>query len=153
MITFRPTEDIPTIRSIVAPMYDKLHDDFAPTAFVDWVPPINDLVEYLIIQENDEVLGMAVVGKCSAIMCEAHNLLLPHLGWKRRLRVANEFFAWAEKQGYRRVVGKVPGWNRYAIAFDHAIGMTMFGINERAIMHNGRLEDEVCFGISLPRAS
>jgi RimJ/RimL family protein N-acetyltransferase len=110
-------------------------------------------VEYLIIQDDEELLGMAVVGKCSVIMCEAHNLLLPHLGWKRRLKVADAFFSWLEKQGYRRVVGKVPGWNRYAIAFDHAIGMKLFGVNEKAIMRNGKLEDEICFGLSLPRVS
>jgi hypothetical protein len=152
VITFSPTTDINEIRAIVMPMYDKLHDDFGPPA-AEWMPPIHELVEYLIIRDADELLGMAVVGKCSAVMCEAHNLLLPHLGWKRRLRVAKEFFIWAEKQGYRRVVGKVPSWNRYAMAFDHAIGMKLFGINEKAIMRNGHLEDEVCFGISLPRTS
>ena len=129
-------------------MYKELHDDYA-VPMDSWEPTIHPQVGYVEIREDEELLGLAICGRHSAVEVEVHNALLPHLGWKRRVRVMREFFAWLEKCGFKRVIGKVPATNRYALKLNEAAGMKRFGVDERSFLRDGVLVDQVYFGLSL----
>lgn len=151
MIEFKRTEDADLIKSVVCldGVYQKLFDDFAPSSD-QWEPTIHPLVGYTTITEYGELLGIAICAAHSAVQLEVHNAILPHVGWKKRLRIVHEFFTWLGECGYKRVIGKVPESNRYAVAFNEAAGMERFGENKLAIQKSGILESEIWFGVSLP---
>lgn len=130
-------------------LYDALHDDNAVPAD-QWEPVVHPLAAYVAIREGDELLGIAIMALHSRIMVEVHNALLPHVGWKRRVRIGKEFFEWLWRAGRLRAIGKVPEYNRYAMKFNRAIGMSEFGVNEKCFIKGGRLQAEVWFGISAP---
>ena len=150
-MTFEVTRDYALIKSVltIPAIYAGMHDDFSGPPET-WEMERHPAVSYIAVRDGGELLGITVTAAHSMICVEAHNALLPHVGWKRRLRAAKEFWSWLAGCGCRRVIGKVPANNRYAIAFNKAAGMKIFGINEKAFMKDGGLQDEVWFGLSLP---
>lgn len=121
-----------------------LRDDFGPSAH----PVDHPSVSYVDIREDGRFLGLAIVSAHSLIQWEAHNLLLPEIGWKKRVQVGQEFFEWLWKAGCMRVIGKVLASNRYAIKYNQFIGMEIIGENRLAVMKSNRLQNEIWFGIS-----
>ncbi len=65
------------------------------------------------------------------------------------MRLAKSFFSWCFDCGYRRLIGKVAADNRYALKFNETIGMERIGVNLKAVMMHGVLQDEVWFGMSV----
>lgn len=126
-----------------------LTDDFGPSAH----PVDHPSVSYVVIRDSGEFLGIAIVNAHSVIQWEVHNLLLPRVGWKKRIQVGREFFAWLWGAGCKRVIGKVLASNRYALKYNEIVGMERIGVNRRAVMKNHILQDEIWFGISSPEVS
>lgn len=150
-IAFKPTKDEDLIRSVVCDprVYSKLWGDDAGPA-EEWQPISHPMVSYFAIVDGKRFVGIVITVRESRIKLAVHNVILPEIGWKRRLEIVLGFFDWAAEHGIRRVTGRVASSNRYALRFNEAAGMKMFGIDEKAIMKNGVLEDEHLFGISLP---
>lgn len=105
-------------------------------------------VSYVTIHEDREFLGIAIVNAHSCILWELHNMLMPRIGWKKRVQVGQAFFEWLWAAGCKRVIGKVLASNRYALKYNQVIGMEIIGTNRAAVMKGGVLVDEVWMGIS-----
>jgi hypothetical protein len=45
----------------------------------------------------------------------------------------------------------VPQGNRLAYRFAIAAGMEQYGVNEASFIRDGRMQDQICLGISRPR--
>jgi len=148
---FERTEDQELIKSVLTlpVIYENFHDDFAPSVH-EWEIEIHPCLGYVAITDNGEFLGLSVVAKHSKVMWEIHNAILPHVGWKRRLKIGRAFLNWAWQCGCKRVIGKVPAYNKYAIRFNEIVGMECFGVNKKSFMKHGILQDEFWFGISAP---
>lgn len=133
-------------------IYPVITDDFRFPA-AEWEPVISPMVRYVAVADESGFLGILIFGLHSAIQYEIHNLLLPHVGWKRRVATGYAMWEWLWKSGScQRVIGKVIESNRYTLRFNEVIGMKVFGRNEKAVLQSGRLQDEIWFGISRPEA-
>ncbi len=145
-IRFERCTDFEWIALVLAnpKLSEVLSDDFGPSAH----PIEHPSVSYVVIRDNAEFLGLAIVNAHSVIQWELHNLLLPRVGWKTRVRAGEAFFEWLWAAGCKRVIGKVLASNRYALKYNQVIGMEIIGTNHSAVMKGGRLVDEVWFGIS-----
>jgi len=121
-----------------------LRDDFGPSAH----PIDHPSVSYVAIRDDGKFLGLAIVNAHSVIMWEIHNLLLPEVGWKKRVQVGREFLDWLWKAGCKRVIGKVVESNRYALKYNELMGMERIGTNRMAVMKSNHLQSEIWFGIS-----
>jgi hypothetical protein len=147
---FEPSSDATLIKAVMRQkqIYEALHDDDAPEP-EKWEVPFHPQVGFVAIWRDSRLYGIAMVIGLSRWEAEVHNALLPHVGWKTRLQIVREFFAWCGHNGFKRVIGKVPGPNRYAIAFNKAAGMELIGVDRASFMQRGELVDQTWFGISL----
>jgi hypothetical protein len=147
-ITFERCKDLQFVASVLAnpKLSEALTDDFGPSAH----PVDHPSVSYVAITDSGEFLGIAIVNAHSVVQWEVHNLLLPRVGWKKRIQVGREFFNWLWVAGCKRVIGKALASNRYAVKYNEIVGMERIGVNRKAFMKNGELVDEVWWGISAP---
>lgn len=131
-------------------LYEAVRDDFTgPVA--DFVPIDHPLVSYvLLLGDEGQLYGLAMVNAHSMILWEVHNFILPSVGWKTRTRIARAFLNWLWSCGCKRVIGKVLVTNRYALRFNESMGMERIGTNRRAFLKGGVLQDEVWLGLSSP---
>ena len=149
-MTFKATEDVQLIKSVVTipQIYRALRDE---RPMLEWEPVFAPgLVGYVSIMDKDEFLGLVIVKAHNHIQWVAINLMLPKVGWKRRVRAAHEFFAWVSSCGCRRLISKVSVSNRYAIKFNEIVGMVPFALNPDCFLEDGQMQSEVWFGLSLP---
>ena len=130
-------------------IYRALHDDFAPDPS-EWEPTIHPLVGYVALWEDEDLMGIAIVNLHNTVKWEVHNAILPHVGWKKRLKIARSFIEWLWTAGCKRITGQVVASNQYALKFNEVLGMERVGVERKAFMKDGRLQDLVYFGISAP---
>jgi hypothetical protein len=135
-------------------VFRAIHDDDGPTA-ADFECLDHPGLAYVLVRDHDDdIVGVAIVSMMSRVCYETHNALLPHVGWKKRVEIGKAFFQWLWDAGRcMRVIGKVVASNRYALKYNEAIGMKVFGVNERSFFKDGALRDEIWFGISRPEAA
>ena len=150
MITFERSFDYPLIREVIShpQIYPHVSDDGSPPA-AEYRPLESDAVWYVIVRDEDEILGMWMLHPHNAICWECHMCYLPS-AWGSRASAAGRMlpeWVW-EHVPCRRIVGNVPACNRLALAYMKRIGFEVFGINPASFLRNGRLYDQVCLGIS-----
>ena len=147
---FDITKDLDLIRDVLTngQIYPHLHDDYAEP-IEEWQPETHPRVSYITVYDGERFLGLVIAGVHSMVQLELHNALLPSVGWKTRLRAFKELMDWLYSYGCRRVIGKVPAYNEYAIKFNDYAGMERIGVNKAAFMKHGKLQDEIWFGMSL----
>lgn len=154
--TFEKTEDVALIKSILAhpAIFRFLHDDFAPPR-EEWEPPFFDsMIQYFAVRGERGLIGMFMCNLHSAVEVEIHTAFLP-CAWGRDVRqAACEFreWIWHETQ-IQRIIGKALPSNVASVRYAEAIGMKAFGIDEKSFMFDGRLQDQILFGISRPEAA
>lgn len=157
MFTFELTEDISLIKAVMGhpACYRFLHDDYAPPR-EEWEPLMgNQLVQYIVVREDGCVIGMFQCSLHSAVEVEIHTAFLPE-AWGRSVRRAAQEcreWIWNSFPTVKRIIGKVPHSNRASLNYAEAIGMKAFGVDERSFLRNGKLVDQVYFGISRPEAA
>jgi hypothetical protein len=153
-LRFTPTTDREVIKGVMCRpgIFEALHDDFVDPV-EEWEPiEAPGLVWYVEVHDGQEFLGLVILNVHSRVQVEIHQALLPHVGWKRRVLAAKVLFEWLSVSGFKRAIGKVVE-NRYAMKFNEAIGMSVFGCNPKAFMKGGELRDEWWFGIELQGVS
>jgi RimJ/RimL family protein N-acetyltransferase len=154
--TFEFTQDVALIKSILAhpACYRFLHDDFAVPR-EDWEPLMgNSLVKYLACREDGELIGMFLCSLHSAVEVEMHTAFLPS-SWGRDVRPAARAgieWVWNTFPTIQRIIGKALPSNRASVRYAEAVGMQIFGIDERSFMFGCKLQDQIYFGISRPEA-
>lgn len=151
--SFEQTEDVAVIKSVLAhpACYRFLHDDFAP-AREEWEPIIHPMVKYFACLKNGAVIGMFIGSLHSAVEVEIHTSFLP-TAWGRDVRkAAIEFreWIWATFPSIQRIIGKVLPSNKASMRYAEAMGFKAFGIDHKSFMFDGKLQDQIYFGMSRP---
>jgi RimJ/RimL family protein N-acetyltransferase len=152
LITFQRTWDLELARSVITHprLFPFLSDDHSPRP-QEFRAPRDERVWYVLAYEDDELLGLWMFVHYSPVLWEVHTALLPS-AWGASARAAARAMAewlWAHTS-CRRLITNVPAYNRLALRFAEAAGMRRFGVNERSLLKNGRLHDQIMLGLSRP---
>jgi len=153
---FEWTEDVALIKSVLAhpALYRYLHDDYAPPR-EEWEPVMgNSMVKYLTVRKDGEVIGMFHCGMHSAVEVEFHTSFFPKVWGKdvRAAAIAGIQWIWDNYPTVYRIIGRVLPSNRASVRYAEAIGMKAFGVDEKSFMFEGKLQDQIYFGMSRPEA-
>ena len=131
-------------------VYGHLTDDFSPPA-ADYRPIESDAIWYVIVWDDNDLLGLWLFVPQNGICWEIHTALLPDAWGDRGHRAAKVALAWIwQNTPCRRIVTNVPEDNRLAYRFALAAGMVGYGLNRASFQRGGRLLDQHCLGISRP---
>jgi len=83
----------------------------------------------------------------STVLWEAHVVFMTHRR-SRGVNIVEQVFAWMFKHSTaERIIAEIPALNRLAVKLASKT-MTPYGVNERAWMKGGTLQDLVLFGVS-----
>jgi RimJ/RimL family protein N-acetyltransferase len=152
VIHFERSFDYGLIREILThpQVYPHISDDGSP-APAEFQPLQSEAVWYIVVRDEDEVLGLWMLHPHNSICWECHTCFLPH-AWGSRACVAGRLLSqWVwEHIPCRRIIGNVPACNRLALAYMKRIGFEEFGVNRASFLNNGRIYDQICLGISPP---
>lgn len=152
-MTFARTYNYELARSIMthARVYPHITDDYSPNVN-SYRPLENEALWYVLVSGDEgELLGLFLFVPENAICWSVHTCLLPKAWGPMARRAGREMAGWIwENTLCHRIVTSVPESNRLALEFAVACGMTEYGRNEKSILKGGKLQDQVCLGISRP---
>jgi len=152
LIHIERSTDYDLVRAIMTQpsVYGHLTDDFSPPA-ADYRPIEGDAIWYVIVWDDNDLLGLWLFVPQNGICWEVHTVLLPLAWGDRARRAAGVMLDWIWKNTpCRRIITNVPRDNRVAYHFALAAGMNVYGQNECSFLKNGKLHDQICLGISRP---
>lgn len=142
------THDMQLVSSIMfdPAIWPHAHDDGA----VDWQPVDMDGLHWMLVKLlDDKAGGLFLVHPQNSYCYEMHTCLLPHMWGEQSARAAQMLLQWAfEKTDCQKMVTNVPAYNRAALRFATAGGMTQEGINRASFMRKGELVDQIMLGIT-----
>jgi len=153
MIHFERTQDYALIRQIITHprVYAHVSDDYSPKV-EDFKPVENDDWWYVLVQDAREILGLWIVTPHTHCCWEIHTCLLP-TAWGRRAKEAAQLLGpwlWEHLPECVRIVTEVPEYNRAAFLFALQSGMEKYGVNPKAYLKDGKLQDVILLGVSRP---
>ena len=147
---FERTRDMALVRSILTwpSLYDWHSDDGSP-AREDYDPPQSDAIWYILARDNETILGIWMLVPHNAIEYEVHTCLLPGHGYRRGRTAARECadWIWANTPA-RRLITKVPAFNRIAYKFAIDAGFELIGTDKKSFLKHGKLYDQALLGLS-----
>ena len=152
MITFERSKDYALIRQIMthSRIWRHITDDFSPS-HEDFEPIQNDAIWYVMAKKYEVIIGLWVLIPDNHICWKIHTCLLPVAWGGFGLEAALQLPEWLwEHTECVRIITEVPEYNRVALKFAKAANMQQFGVNERAYMKHGRLQNLILLGISKP---
>lgn len=154
---FERTDDWGYIRLVTTTpqLWKHLADDFSGERET-WQPRRDDSLIYVKVCDvgphaSGQALGFFLLVAHSPVLYEIHTALLPHAWGARARAAAAGIVAWTwEHTSCRRLITSVPASNRLALAFAKRAGMQQYGVNEKAYLKGGKLEDLILLGRSRP---
>jgi hypothetical protein len=121
-----------------------IEDDFSQ----DVEYPMLDIVYYLAARENDIIAGMFVVLPINGVTVDAHSAMLPGFYGDKAREAGRLAIRWVfESTGFLKINGSTPDYNKRALRFSEDIGFKREGINKKSYMKNGKLYDQIYFGV------
>lgn len=127
-------------------VWPHLHDDGTPE---DWAPFDHDSVHWMLVLVEGTVMGAFLVHPHSAYCYEMHTCMLPAAWGAVAAKGAQLLLEWAFTQTPCEKMGtRVPEYNRAALRFALAGGMTHEGVNRASFKRNGRMIDQIMLGIT-----
>jgi hypothetical protein len=152
MIHFERSADYDLVKRIITHprLYRYLADDCSPPAS-EFEPQRHPAIWYVIVHDDEDLLGLWMFVPQNGICWEVHTALLP-CAWGERGQLAARLLpTWMwHASACRRIITNVPENTRLALHFAYKAGMEVFGINRDSYLKNGVLEDQVMLGISKP---
>lgn len=129
------------------------HDEVRPyiiddstDGFIDY--PIIDEIYYLAAYEDDEIVGLFVLHPMNNNVLQGHTSVLPKYRGKKALEAIKSGIDWVFKNTeYDKIIGITPIYNKKAVAYSKKAGFEIEGINKKSIMKNGKLHDQIYFGL------
>lgn len=104
---------------------------------------------YWMLVDDGQPAGVFLVHARNAHCLEMHTCLLPRIWGAPAARAAQLLLAWAfGEAGCKKMVTSVPAYNRAALRFAKAGGMTQEGINRASFLHAGEMIDQIELGIT-----
>jgi hypothetical protein len=109
--------------------------------------PIVDNIYYLAVYDEG-LAGMFVVYPLNAITYDAHSAILPQC-YGEKAKVAGKLaISWVfENTDALKINGSTPVYNKLALKYSKEIGFEQEGLNKNSIMKDGKLHDQVYFGL------
>jgi hypothetical protein len=150
-VRFLRTYDLAFVRNVLTHprIYPSIGDDFAGPR-EGFVPNSDSRIWW--VEATDaagELLGLFMFLPRSAVLFEMHIALLPVAWGPPGLRAGRQVIPWVfEHTTCRRLIGEVPRSNTLAIRWAEAIGFARYGVNRRAFMKGGELQDLILLGVS-----
>lgn len=113
----------------------------------DYRPVDHESLYWMLVKNGKEVLGLFFLHPRGQSCIEMHTCLLPVSWGKIAAEAAKILLAWVfTDAGYLKLVTSVPSYNRLALRYALASGMTKEGNNRSSYMHNGQLFDQIMLG-------
>lgn len=144
------TRDMVLVESIVRhpAIWPHVHDDGA----ADWRPIDCDGLDWMLVTLDDgSPAGVFMVHGLNSYCREMHSCLLPRMWGSEAAQAAQMLLSWAFTDTMcEKMVTNVPAYNRAALRFAKAGGMTQEGINRASFMRNGVMIDQIMLGITKP---
>lgn len=141
------TRDMELVGSIVSDpaIWPHIHDDSTPE-----FTPIPDLEgTHWMLVDDGAPAGVFLVHAHSMYCYEMHTCLLPRTWGTQAAEAAQLLLKWAfEETDCLKMITAVPVYNRAALRFAKAGGMTQEGVNRKSFMRNGELIDQIMLGIT-----
>lgn len=140
------TRDMALVASILAhpAIWPHIRDDGCdePTA-------IDAESLHWMLVEDGEPLGVFLVHAHNLVCYEMHTCLLPKAWGAKAAQAAQMLLRWAFTDlPCQKMVTNVPAYNRAALRFAKAGGMTQEGINRASFLRDGELMDQIFLGIT-----
>src|SRR5690242_12992534 len=152
MISFERTQDYELIKSIMTHprTWSHIADDSAPPR-EEFEPIQNDGIWYVLAKDDGVILGVWVFIPDNVVCWKVHSCLLPGAWGHSGQRAANLLPDWIWNiTKCMRVITVVTEDNRLALKYAKRADMEEFGVNERAFLKNGNLQNLIMLGISKP---
>lgn len=117
----------------------------------DYRPIDHDSVWHISAYDGASFLGVWTITQENAVTWDIHTCLLPS-SWGAIAREAGrEVIQWIwTNTTCRRLVTKVPAFNRLALRFAKMAGFVEYGCNPNSFLKDGVLHDQILLGISKP---
>lgn len=150
MIVIERTENMDLVRESMTHklIYPHISDDGSPTR-QEFVPIQNPLIIYLHAFDDLGSLGIFMLHPHNTICYEVHTCLNPRSWGNKSREAAINGRKWMfENTKCGRIITNVPEYNVAAKKFSEDCGMVQFGINEKSFLKNGKLYNQLMFGIS-----
>lgn len=150
--SFERTSDLELARSILTrrESYWRMGDDSRPPR-EEFALTENLHVEYVLVKDGEETIGLVVLVYRSRACCESHVCMLPESWGERAWEAAPHFLPWLwANTDYVRAVGNIAYSNSLALRYASRCGFHPWGVNEKAILRNGKLQDEIWVGATRP---
>jgi hypothetical protein len=121
-------------------------DDFAPPR-EEWQPVSDSRIWYVLAIEGTRLAGLLTFVPRSTVLWEIHVVFTPGR-CTRGVYIGEQVLAWMfEHSTAERIIAEIPAGNRLAVRLASRT-MKQYGVNERAFMKGGILQDLVLFGLS-----
>lgn len=150
MISLERTRDYELVRQIMThpAIFRHISDDGSPRR-EEYRPWEGEAAWYLLVKDNEEVLGLFMVHPHNSVTWEVHTCLLPSAWGERAKEAAHKSlqFIWKEMP-CQRLITNVPRFNRLALRFAQQAGLKVFGVNHKSFLKHGQLHDQIMLGIS-----
>lgn len=151
-MTFERTHDLVLVKFIMthSKVWPMITDDLAGNP-EDFQPVDHPATYYLLAKDGEHLLGVWVLNPENSVCWDVHTCLLPSAWGPIARQAVKEAMDWVwEHTQCRRVVTKVPYFNRVALRFAKLAGMVEYGVNPLSYLKHGVLHDQVLLGISRP---
>ena len=130
------------------------HKDIAPfigddsSGKLDINYPIVDSIYYLAIYDDSDIAGIFAFVVINGITLDGHTNILPRFRGEKSIEAARLGLKWVfDNTKFVKINGSTPIYNKRAIAFNKKIGFEVEGINKGSIMKDGKLYDQIYFGL------
>jgi len=109
--------------------------------------PLHENIYYLSVW-GEFLAGMFVVFPLNGVTCDAHSAILPSYYGKKAIIAGKLAIDWVfENTHFLKITGKTPTSNPLAVKYSKAIGFRTEGLSKASYMKNGKLIDQVYFGL------
>lgn len=109
---------------------------------------------YLLIKEDNNILGMFQTREITRILIDAHIYLLPeYWGKDYSLRAVNTLFGYFQHSGYNKVITDVPKVCSHVIKLLKKVGCKQCGYIDDGVIYNNKLMGLLLFSYDLKRTS
>jgi len=149
-MTFERTYDMAFVKGIVTHprIWPQITYDGAPDPDDEFHDP-GESTWCIVAKDGDEVLGLYVCQLQNPCCWDAHIYMLPHAWGEKARDCTKEFFEWMfSNTTAQRIVGSIPDYNRFGVAFALHCGMVPFGVNPQSVRKDGKLWDQTLLGIT-----
>jgi RimJ/RimL family protein N-acetyltransferase len=140
------THDMRLVREIMSDpaIFTHIHDD----SVIECDPIDHEGFNWMLVSDSAPA-GVFLVHAMNSVCYQMHTALLPCIWGQDAANAAQMLLAWAfNDTDCQKMITAVPAYNRAALRFAKAGGMTQEGINRASFMRNGALIDQIMLGIT-----